>query len=256
MMTETTVREFDDAAALVAAAADDLVAVIEQAQAERGFASIVLTGGTNGNALSAALREKVIDWSRVDVFFGDERFVPGDDPDRNALQAQDALLDHVPVPSERVYTFPAADEFSGDGELAARVYAKRLADNAGERGNGVAVGSAGGALVPRFDVHLLGMGGEGHINSLFPHTDAIREQDATVVSVRDSPKPPPRRLTLTLPAVGAARRVWFLVSGADKSEAVAAGVGGASPEDWPCAGAHGSEQTVWYLDGAAASRLG
>ena len=80
-----TVRRFDDAAALVAAAADDVVAVIEQAQAERGFASIVLTGGTNGNALSEALRDKAIDWSRIDVFFGDERFVAGDDPDRNVL---------------------------------------------------------------------------------------------------------------------------------------------------------------------------
>jgi len=246
------VRRFDDAAALVAAAADDVVAVIEQAQAERGFASIVLTGGTNGNALSAALREKVIDWSRIDVFFGDERFVAGDDPDRNVLQAEDALLSHVPIPDSNVFRYPAFDEFSGDGELAARVYAKRLADNAAARGNAVTVG---GGTVPRFDVHLLGMGGEGHINSLFPHTEAVREQDATVVSVRDSPKPPPRRLTLTLPAVAAARRVWFLVSGADKAEAVAAGVGGASPEDWPCAGAHGSEATVWYVDGAAASQL-
>ncbi|RDB49081.1 6-phosphogluconolactonase [Tsukamurella tyrosinosolvens] len=252
-MTEPTVRTFDDADALVAAAADDLVAVIERAQAERGFASIVLTGGTNGNALSAALRDRVIDWSRIDVFFGDERFVAGDDPDRNVLQAEDALLAHVPVPDANVYRFPASDEFSGDGALAARVYAKRLADNAAARGNAV---TAGEGTVPRFDVHLLGMGGEGHINSLFPDTDAVRETEAVVVSVRDSPKPPPRRLTLTLPAVGAARRVWLLVSGAEKAEAVAAGVGGASPEDWPCAGAHGSEETVWYLDDAAASQLG
>ncbi|BDH57909.1 6-phosphogluconolactonase [Tsukamurella sp. PLM1] len=246
------VRRFDDAADLVAAAADDLVAVIARAQAERGFASIVLTGGTNGNALSAALRERAIDWSRVDVFFGDERFVAGDHPDRNVLQAEDALLNHVPVPDENVYRFPAADEFSGDGALAARVYAKRLADNAAARGNGVVVG---GSLVPRFDVHLLGMGGEGHVNSLFPHTDAVRERDLPVVSVTDSPKPPPKRLTLTLPAVAAARRVWLLVSGAEKAEAVAAGVGGASPDDWPCAGAHGSDETVWYVDGAAAAQL-
>ncbi|GAB3134680.1 6-phosphogluconolactonase [Tsukamurella serpentis] len=253
-MTAPTVRTFDDADALVAAAADDLVCVIEQAQAERGFASIVLTGGTNGNALSAALRDKPIDWSRVDVFFGDERFVAGDDPDRNVLQAQQALLDHVPVPPENVYAMPASDAFSGDGGLAAQVYAKRLRENAVRRGNGVSVGVAD--LVPRFDVELLGMGGEGHIDSLFPHTDAVRERDAAVVYVRDSPKPPPRRLSLTLPAIGAGRRVWLLVSGAGKAEAVAAGVGGAAPEDWPCAGAHGTEETVWYLDAAAAAQLG
>lgn len=251
-MTETTVRRFDDSAGLVAAAVDDLVAVIESAQAQRGFASIVLTGGSNGNALSAALRERAIDWSRVDVFFGDERFVAAGDPDRNELQAGDALLNHVPIPGENIYRFPASDEFGGDGTVAAQVYAKRLADNAERRGNPA---TAGGGVVPRFDVHLLGMGGEGHINSLFPHTDAVRERDLTVVSVNDSPKPPPKRLSLTLPAVGAARNVWFLVSGAEKAEAVAAGVSGAGSDDWPCAGAHGSESTVWYVDAAAAHDL-
>ncbi|CAM4106392.1 MULTISPECIES: 6-phosphogluconolactonase [Tsukamurella] len=248
----TTVRRFDDAAALVAAAADDVAAVIAQAQADRGFASIVLTGGSNGNGVAAALRDRPIDWSTVDVFFGDERFVADRSADRNELQTRGLLLDHVPVDPDNVYRFPAADEFSGDATLAAQVYAQRLAQNATRRGNAV---PAGDGIVPQFDVHLLGMGGEGHINSLFPHTDAVRERKLPVVPVHDSPKPPPNRLTLTLPAVGAARRVWLLVSGAEKAEAVAAGVGGANPDDWPCAGAHGSEETVWYLDPAAASQL-
>ena len=112
-----------------------------------------------------------------------------------------------------------------------------------------------GEPTPRFDVHLLGMGGEGHINSLFPHTDAVREQHRFVVAVEDSPKPPPVRITLTLPAVSRAQHVWLLVSGANKADAVAAAVGGADSDDVPSAGALGTESTVWFVDAGAASKL-
>ena len=90
-----------------------------------------------------------------------------------------------------------------------------------------------GEPAPDFDVHLLGMGGEGHINSLFPHTPAVRETDRLVVGVSDSPKPPPRRITLTLPAVQRSREVWLVVSGEAKADAVAAAVGGARPMTCP-----------------------
>ncbi|MBN7549022.1 6-phosphogluconolactonase, partial [Mycobacteroides abscessus subsp. abscessus] len=106
------------------------------------------------------------------------------------------------------------------------------------------------------DVHLLGMGGEGHINSLFPHTDAVKETQRLVVAVPDSPKPPPQRITLTLPAIQRSREVWLVVSGEAKADAVAAAVGGADPVDVPAAGAKGIERTVWLLDEAAASQLG
>ncbi len=99
------------------------------------------------------------------------------------------------------------------------------------------------------------MGGEGHINSLFPHTPAVRETTRMVVGVTDSPKPPPRRITLTLPAVQRSREVWLVVSGDAKADAVAAAIGGATPDDVPAAGAVGRWQTVWLLDEAAASKL-
>jgi 6-phosphogluconolactonase len=99
------------------------------------------------------------------------------------------------------------------------------------------------------------MGGEGHVNSLFPHTAATRETERMVVGVTDSPKPPPQRITLTLPAVTRSREVWLVVSGAEKAEAVAAAIGGASADDVPAAGAIGIEATVWLLDEAAASAL-
>jgi 6-phosphogluconolactonase len=99
------------------------------------------------------------------------------------------------------------------------------------------------------------MGGEGHINSLFPHTAAVRETGRMVVGVTDSPKPPPRRITLTLPAVRRSRQVWLVVSGEAKADAVAAAVAGADPNEVPAAGAVGLEKTLWLLDSAAASKL-
>lgn len=245
-MTDIAVQTYDDAEELTTAAAAQLVAVIEAAQAERGSASIVLTGGGNGIGLLRKIRANPgkINWSAVDVFWGDERFLPAGDPDRNEVQAHEALLDHVPVPPARLHPMPYGDgQYAGDPDAAAVAYEHVLAAH------------ANGGPIPEFDVHLLGMGGEGHVNSLFPDTDAVREKTRHVVAVTDSPKPPAERVTLTLPAIRRARRVWLLVAGADKAEAVAAAIGGAKPADIPAAGALGSESTVWMLDRAAAADL-
>jgi 6-phosphogluconolactonase len=162
--------------------------------------------------------------------------VPAEDADRNYRQAREALLETISIPPANVHEMAASDgEFGDDIERAARAYAKLLPE--------------------AFDVHLLGMGGEGHINSLFPDTAAVRESTRLVVAVTDSPKPPPRRISLTLPAIRRAREVWLVVAGAEKADAVAAAIGGADPVDVPSAGAIGSEATVWLLDTAAASRL-
>lgn len=234
MTTETLV--FADKTELVATAAARFVDVVTHAQAERGVATVVLTGGSNGIAILAALAADSgdIDWSRVEIFWGDERFVPEDDPERNYGQAREALLDKVGIDPARVHPMAASDgEFGGDITAAAQAYAQVLLDAA-----------PAGAISPEFDIHLLGMGGEGHINSLFPHSPATAESVKPVVSVEDSPKPPPRRITLTLPVVNRSNAVWFLVAGADKAEAVAAAHSGAEAADWPCAGAHGQSETV------------
>ncbi|MYR05695.1 6-phosphogluconolactonase [Gordonia sp. SID5947] len=243
MIPETLV--FDDKEALVTTAATRFVDLVTRAQAERGVASVVLTGGSNGIAILRALAADSgdIDWSRVEFFWGDDRFVPADDPERNYGQARDALLDHVPVDENRIHPMaPSGGEFGDDIEAAAASYAEVLAH-------------VGTGRVPHFDLHLLGMGGEGHINSLFPHTAATAETEKTVVAVEESPKPPPRRITLTLPVVNRSKAVWFLVAGDDKAEAVAAAHTGASAAEWPCAGAHGTDETVWFLDRPAASRI-
>ncbi|ODQ84776.1 6-phosphogluconolactonase [Mycolicibacterium holsaticum] len=243
----TIIEKYPDTIALVEAAGDRLVGAISDAIATRGSAHIVLTGGGTGIGLlkRVGAHGADIDWAKVHLYWGDDRFVPADDDERNHKQAAEALLDHIDIPAANVHPMaPSGGEFGDDIEAAARDYERVLAANAED-----------GQPAPDFDVHLLGMGGEGHINSLFPHTAAVREKDRLVVAVTDSPKPPPRRITLTLSAVQRSRQVWLVVSGGAKAEAVAAAVGGADPEDWPAAGAVGREATVWLLDEEAAAEL-
>lgn len=239
------VETFSDTDSLVQAAGDRLATAISSAIAARGSAWIVLTGGGTGIALLKRLGSHPVDWSRVHLFWGDDRFVPHDDPERNELQAREALLDHVDIPESNIHPMAPSDgEFGEEIHAAAAAYADTLAALA-----------ENGSPTPVFDVHLLGMGGEGHINSLFPDTDAVREDHRMVVAVEDSPKPPPRRITLTLPAVRRSREVWLVVSGDAKADAVAAGVEGVDPVELPAAGAVGTERTLWLLDTAAARRL-
>ncbi|OBH72245.1 6-phosphogluconolactonase [Mycobacterium intracellulare] len=241
----TSIEIFPDSQALVDAAAARLTDTIGNAVAARGRALVVLTGGGNGIGLLRSLVDRPIEWSKVHLFWGDERYVPEDDDERNDKQARAALLDHVDIPSSQVHPMPASDgEFGGDLAAAALAYEQLLAANA-----------APGQPVPSFDVHLLGMGPEGHINSLFPDTPAVLETTRMVVSVDDSPKPPPQRITLTLPAIARSREVWLMVSGAGKADAAAAAIGGAAPVSVPAAGAIGQETTLWLLDEDAASKL-
>jgi 6-phosphogluconolactonase len=240
-----TVETYSDKDALVAAVGDKLVDAVKAAIAERNEATIVLTGGGTGIALLKRVGERAgeIDWKHVHVYFGDERFVPADDDERNEKQAREALLDHIDIPDVNVHAMAATDgEFGDDLDAAAQGYAEVLLASFGSPG-------------PVFDVHLLGVGPEGHINSLFPDTPAVLEATHMVVAVEDSPKPPPQRITLTLPAIQRSREVWLLVSGAGKADAVTAAIGGAAPVSIPAAGAVGLETTLWLLDEEAASKL-
>lgn len=244
----TTLQEtYSDKDSLVEAAGDRLVQAIKDAVDARGQAHIVLTGGGTGVAMLKRVKESAdsIDWSVVHLYWGDDRYVPEADDDRNEKQAREALLDHIDIPAANVHAMPASDGELGDDMVAASLaYENVLAANAQD-----------GEPTPAFDVHLLGMGPEGHINSLFPDTPAVLETRHFVVGVTDSPKPPPRRLTLTLPAVTRSREVWLVVAGADKADAVAAVIGGAAAVAFPAAGAVGIEKTVWLLDKAAAEKL-
>ena len=234
---------------LAAAVAARLITAITDAQAARGSASVVLTGGRTGIGVLEQVRRSpardAVNWSAVDVFWGDERFLPDDDAERNETQARQALLDHVDVDPSRVHPMAASNgSFGADADAAAVHYAERLESLA-----------PAGSVVPSFDVLMLGVGEEGHTASLFPDTPYVREEARTVVGVHDCPKPPPTRISLTLPAIRAAAQVWLMTTGGAKAEPVAAALGGADPVDIPAAGAVGRERTLWLLDAEAAADL-
>lgn len=205
-----------------------------------GRATLSLTGGSVGVATAAALAGQDVDWEHVTIYFGDERFLPAGDPERNDGQLDAALLAGL-GDRPTVHRWPVSDEDIRDVDEAAAAFRATLD-----------VPAEG----PIFDVTVLGMGPEGHIDSLFPDSPAVAETTELVVGVRDCPKPPPERLTFTLPAVRRSRHVLVVAAGEGKAEAVAEGVGGADPSDWPVAGAVGIESTSYHLDGPAASRLG
>jgi 6-phosphogluconolactonase len=236
---------------LVRAAAARLITHLVDAQASRGFASLVLTGGSVGVGLLAEIAgapaRDAVDWTKVDFWWGDERFLPAGDPGRNETQARAALLDQIRLDPERVHPMPASDG-PDDVDVAAGRYAEELAAAARSQGTARDV-------VPAFDVLLLGVGPDAHVASLFPEMAAVHETDRTVVAVHGSPKPPPLRISMTLPAIGRALEVWCVVSGADKAPAVGLAFSGAGPVQAPAGAAVGQRRTLWLLDRPAARQV-
>jgi 6-phosphogluconolactonase len=239
-----------DADHLARAVAEALVARLAAAQTVHGSASVVLTGGGVGTAvlehvagLATEPVREVVDWTAVDVWWGDDRFVPATDDERNEKAARRALLDVVGVPPERVHAMPASDGQFAEPEEAAAWYAGELAAAAPD-----------GHAVPRLDLLLLGMGAEGHVASIFPDSPAV-DDARTVLAVRDSPKPPPTRISLGFAAINAAEEVWLLVSGEAKAAAVAAALSGVEANRLPAARVRGRQATRWLLDAPAASGL-
>jgi 6-phosphogluconolactonase len=240
-----------DAGALAEAVAARLVTRVVDVQASRGAAAVVLTGGGIGIGVLAAVAASPardgVDWRSLDLWYGDERFLPDGDPERNHTQARAALLDQVPLDPRRVHPMPASDGPDGaDPEAAAERYAAQLAAAAQP-------GDHGG--MPRLDVLLLGVGPDGHVASLFPEHPALYETGRTVVGVRGSPKPPPVRVTLTFPAIRSAAEVWLVAAGQEKAKAMHLALSGAGQVQVPAAGATGAQRTLVLLDEAAASAL-
>jgi len=239
-----------DAELLAKAVAARLVTRLVDAVAATGHAHLVLTGGGIGTAvlaeLAAAPARDAVDWRQVDFWWGDERFVPAGNPDRNETGARSTLLDRINLDPARVHPMPGPDGPDGDDpEAAAARYAGWLAAAARPEDHGP---------VPSFDVLILGIGPEGHVASLFPGMPAVYD-NRPVVAVRGSPKPPPIRISLTFPSIQAAREVWILASGEEKAGAVALALSGSGPVQLPAAGARGRQRTLFLLDEAAAAKL-
>ena len=241
-----------DAEVLAQAVAARLITRLVDVQAVRGTAHVVLTGGTVGIKTLAAVATSparaAVDWSRVHLWWGDERFLPTGHPDRNETQAREALLDGLVaeglLPAGNIHPMPADDTVGMTPEESAQRYASTLADFARNSED-----------VPTFDVLLLGMGPDGHIASLFPGHPALYEEQRTVVGVHGSPKPPPLRVSLTLPAIHSAAEVWVVAAGTEKAKVTHLALSGAGPVQIPAAGARGRSRSLWLLDRASASEL-
>jgi 6-phosphogluconolactonase len=238
------IRRFGSAQGLADEAATRLISVLHDVQADGRVPSVALTGGTIANtihvAVAASADDGSVDWGKVEVFFGDERYVPGDDPERNAVQAAEAMLDRLPFDKSRLHLMPASDAGFDSLDEAAAAYGAEVR----EHGSGM------------FDIVMLGVGPDGHVASLFPGFAQLDVDDAIAVGVTGSPKPPPERISLTFSALNRAREVWFVVSGDGKADAVAKALAAEGEvHDTPARGVHGAERTVWFLDEAAASQL-
>lgn len=247
-MTAPVVLVHRDQELLAEAVAARLVTRLVDVQAARDGAHVVLTGGGVGTAVLAALAatpvRDAVDWSHLDFWWGDERYLPAGHEERNETGARAALLDHVDVDPKRVHAMPP----SGTGmtpEDAAETYAAELRAATRPEDHGP---------VPSFDVLMLGLGPDAHVASLFPGMPALYD-DRPVVAVRGAPKPPPTRLTLTLSSIRSAREVWIIAAGESKAGAVRLALSDAGPVQVPGAGARSRQRTLFLLDRAAASRL-
>ena len=234
---------YEDANRLAEQVALRLVERLITLQTLRGTASLVLTGGRTGIAvlerLGAASGRDRVDWSAVDIFWGDDRFVGSQHADRNELQARRALLDHLDLPTERVHPMAASDgAFGDDPDRAAEAYRRVLATHRR-------------ADEPLFDVCLLGIGEDGHVASLFPGLEAVDETALEAVAVRVSPKPPSTRITLTVPALRDSREIWLFATGSTKADALAQAIAGTDETSLPAARVQGVERTMWFVDSAA-----
>ncbi|MER7797834.1 6-phosphogluconolactonase [Microbacterium sp. NPDC096154] len=246
-MTDRRVVVLPDKAQLAENVANRFVGKIAQLTQEGRTVHVSLTGGSMGSAVLQATAEHGwagnIDWSLVHFWWSDERFVPRDDAERNAGQARAALLDRVGVPAENVHE-PAATGEELTLDEAADAYAAELAR----------FGTAEHPW-PAFDVCFLGVGPDGHIASLFPDRGEVLVVDRAVLPVRESPKPPPERITFTLPVINSSAHIWMVVAGADKASALGLMLAGAGHAGVPAAGAEGTAGTIVFVDREAAAHV-
>ena len=246
-MSERRLLVHPDKPTMAASVADRFITKLGKLLLDNETVDVVLTGGTMGTAVLAAANASPdrdsVDWSRIRFWWGDERWLPKGDPERNETQAREALLDHLDLDESAIHAFAASDD-GIDLDAAAAAYADELRANA-----------APGSQLPLFQITFLGVGPDGHIASLFPERGGIRETEKTVIAVRNSPKPPPERLSLTLPVINSSARIWVVVAGADKASALGLILAGASINEVPAAGAEGRRKTLFFVDEDAAQQV-
>jgi 6-phosphogluconolactonase len=229
------VNRFKDGQSVAKNAAEAFFAKMDEVLATKAQATVAITGGTVGIAtlaeIAASERAATYDFNRINFWWGDERFVASYSEDRNAVQAHKALFSKISIDPSKLHVFPSADN-----GLTLDAAAEQFAAYVSE-------------VRPQFDLVFLGMGPDGHINSLFPGkpTPALGVQ---IIAEHDSPKPPPQRLSFTYEAMNAADEIWFTVAGADKADAVSVAFGD-DPTSLPVGRVRGVSKTVWFVDQTA-----
>ena len=235
MSADVLIHPVEELAARFARLVEDAA---RPAIAERGAFSIAVTGGSAAGVLLPSLVAASIDWSKVSVFWVDERMVPPDDPESNFRLADAVWLDKVPIPAGRIHRMRGEDPVPA----AEASYARVLRDQLGEPA--------------RLELVLLGMGPDGHVASLFPGHRLLRTWDRDVAVLDDAPKPPSRRMTLTLKALTAARKIVVFATGTAKSGAIAEVLSSDGESELPLALATMGDAGITYLlDPEAASKL-
>ncbi len=237
MSAQPQVVRYADPEDLADRVATRLLGTLVELQADGRVAQLCLTGGRIAAEIYTRLGERVtgsgLDPTRLELWWGDERFLPTDDPERNAGPTLALLARHFQVDPARTHPMPSADGVI-DADASAATYAKEL----------------GGT---HFDLCLLGMGPDGHVASIFPDHPSGETTTQPVIGVTEAPKPPPERISLTVAALSRSDQVWFLVCGAEKADATVRALAG--DVTLPAARVHGRQQTVWLIDEAAAADL-
>lgn len=246
------VRIHDSLDELATELADYVAGLSEMSVKERGFFAIALSGGSLISLirkLCEAPYNKTVDWAKWHIFWADERVVAKNHSDSNYKLAKDGLLSKVPVVPSHIYSINdnvSAEKAANEYEFVLRQLVKTRTVSVSESSD-----------CPKFDLIMLGMGPDGHVASLFPLHAALDEKDEWVTFITDSPKPPPERITFTLPVINSASNVVVVVTGSSKAEAVRLAISdNASNHTLPAQMVRPTDgKLVWFLDRSAASKL-
>ncbi|WP_269928118.1 6-phosphogluconolactonase [Kocuria massiliensis] len=240
------IHEYSTKDLVAESAAARLLLLLADEAPGRNAVHVSITGGSLGTRIwsevAASTLVNTVPWDKVHIWWSDERFLEAGDAERNAQQTFDAFFGAGPIPRGNIHVMGSATDYDHQDE-AASAYADELRTFAQP-----------GESSPRFMVSLLGMGPDGHLASLFPGREEILSSVDGVMGISDSPKPPPERVTMTLPMINRSERIWFLVSGSDKREAfrrLTSRLDGAmTPEtlrDTPAVGARGEFETLYLV---------
>lgn len=233
----TRVVRLDRAEDVSRAVAERLLARIVELQRTQEMVHICLTGGTTANSMYEKFAELAegseLDAARLQLWWGDEQFVPATDPDRNSQQAISRLARTVSIKSADTHMMAARDGRKDSHESAAE-YEAELGETS-------------------FDITLLGVGEDGHVASIFPGHPSFETTSRAVIGVEDSPKPPSERISLTVAALNRGDELWVMAAGEAKADAVRRALEG--DESIPAAHVHGRKASFWFLDAGAASGL-